>query len=119
MWFALDIALCKVEARTEPWHAMLDKLSHDDFLKCLHERFEIRHGGETIKLQLIECRTLPSSQKKDSERKPFGVIFRGPRAPVLAQRIYRLEGTSIGTLEIFIVPVGPDAEGMRYEAIFS
>lgn len=49
---------------------------------------------------------------------PFSLVFRGPLQPVLSQRIYRLEHAALGPLEIFLVPIGPDAQGMRYEAVF-
>lgn len=98
---------------------MLEKLTHDDFLKWLHQKYEIHHDGAMLEVELTECRTLPYPGRKDAQRVPFAVIFRGPLQPVLSQRIYKLEGGSIGSLEIFIVPVGPDAVGMRYEAIFS
>jgi hypothetical protein len=102
---------------------VLEKLTHDDFLKWLHQKYELHHNGATLELQITECRTLPYPGSKGAARTPFAVIFRGPLQPVLPQRIYRLEckpdGGSAGPLEIFIVPVGPDAVGMRYEAVFS
>jgi hypothetical protein len=52
-------------------------------------------------------------------RRPFSLVFVGPPTVVLPQRIYRLEHDRLGTLEIFIVPVGRTAEGVRYEAVFS
>jgi hypothetical protein len=103
---------------------VLEKLTHDDFLKWLHQKYEIHHNGATLEVELTECRTLPYPGRKDAERAPFAVIFRGPLQPVLEQRIYKLEckkleGSSADPLEIFIVPVGRDAVGMRYEAVFS
>jgi hypothetical protein len=52
-------------------------------------------------------------------REPFSLLFRGPRDPLLAQAIYRLEHRTLGALEIFIVPVGRDAGSTTYEAIFT
>ncbi len=102
---------------------MLEKLTHDDFVKWLHQKYEIHHHGATLEVELTECRTLPNPGPKGAQRVPFAVIFRGPLQPVLPQRIYKLEckleAGSVGPLEIFIVPVGPDGVGMRYEAIFS
>jgi hypothetical protein len=98
---------------------MLENLTREDFQKLLHQKFQIQHTGGTLEVELIECRALASPGRKDAMREPFSVIFRGPREPVLPQRIHKLEGGPMGTLEIFIVPVGPDAVGMRYEAIFS
>lgn len=98
---------------------MLEKLTHHDFASALNQKFQIPHGGGSLEVELIECRSLPSTRHKDALREPFSVIFRGPLQPVLPQRIHRLEGGPMGPLEIFIVPVGPDNQGMLYEAIFT
>jgi hypothetical protein len=54
----------------------------------------------------------------------FSLIFRGgllgpEKNLYLAQRTYKLEQEDLGSLEIFLVPIGPDKAGMRYEAIFN
>jgi hypothetical protein len=54
-----------------------------------------------------------------STREPFSLVFAGPAAPVLPQSIYRLENDDLGALEIFLVPIGRDAGGTRYEAAFN
>jgi hypothetical protein len=43
----------------------------------------------------------------------------GPTAPILPQRIYAVEHTSLGSLELFLVPLQPDGDGARYQVIFS
>lgn len=52
-------------------------------------------------------------------RAPFSVFFRGPADRPLQQKIYRLEHDQLGTLDLFLVPLGPDAGGQRYEAVFT
>jgi len=52
-------------------------------------------------------------------REPFSLAFRGPREPLLPQAIYHLDHATLGLLDIFIVPVGRDADGTTYEAIFT
>jgi hypothetical protein len=52
-------------------------------------------------------------------RAPFSVVFRGPMTPVLPQRIYRLVHDELGEFAMFLVPIGPDREGLRYEAVFT
>jgi len=39
--------------------------------------------------------------------------------PILPQRIYRVEHDAIGVCEIFLVPLTPDADGARYQAVFT
>ena len=52
-------------------------------------------------------------------RQPFSLIFRGPREPVLPQAIYALAARHLGALEIFVVPIARNAEGVSYQAIFT
>ena len=47
------------------------------------------------------------------------IVFRGPTEPSLPQRVYRLVNAEMGTLELFLVPIAPDAEGLYYEAVFA
>jgi hypothetical protein len=98
---------------------MLDKLTHQAFQAWLNQKFQIMHSGGTLEVELISCRTLASPRRPDAPREPFSIIFRGPREPVLPQRSYPFAGGPADALEIFIVPIGPDAVGMRYEAIFT
>ena len=52
-------------------------------------------------------------------REPFALAFRGPVSELLPQAIYRLESDVFEPLEIFLVPIGRDSEGITYEAIFT
>ena len=47
------------------------------------------------------------------------LLFRGPREPVFPQRIHVLSSPDAGNMHIFLVPIGPDDKGMRYEAVFN
>jgi hypothetical protein len=102
---------------------MLDKLTHADFAAHLHSRFRIRQGSALpLEVELIEATPLrqrASPGGQSPRREPFSLLFRGPASPWLPQCIYPLEHAQLGTLDLFLVPVGPDEHGMRYEAIFT
>jgi len=49
----------------------------------------------------------------------FSLLFAAPKGPWLPQAVYPVKHPSLGTMEIFLVPVGPIAEGNGYQAIFS
>ena len=38
---------------------------------------------------------------------------------MLPQAIYRLEHAALGAMDVFLVPIGRVADGIRYEAIFN
>jgi hypothetical protein len=52
-------------------------------------------------------------------RRSFSLVFYGPPHPVLPQRIYRFEHATLGSFDLFIVPIGPEGEAMQYEAVFA
>jgi Domain of unknown function (DUF6916) len=100
---------------------MLDTLQKSDFEPHVGTKFRIAlTGSEPLELELAEARSLGGQTIEGSRRLPFAVTFKGgPRDRYLPQRIYDLEHPTLGTLSIFLVPLGPDEEAMRYEAVFT
>jgi hypothetical protein len=102
---------------------MLENLTRATFIPCLGSTFRILAGpAAAVVVELIEATALPDRARRDGEpprREPFALLFRGPPEPVLRQRIYRLEHDALGAFDLFLVPIGPDRSGMRYEAIFN
>jgi hypothetical protein len=104
---------------------MLDRLTKESFEAHRGEVFRLvaacgRAQPEPIgpfDLTLAEVRG--NGLVGRAAREQFSVLFRGPRDPTLPQRIYRLENAAMGTLEIFLVPVGRDTTTTIYEAVFT
>lgn len=80
-----------------------------------HFRLTTDEAG-MLDVELVECERLGGTVL---EREPFSLVFLGPREPVLPQRIYELTHNELGELEIFLVPIAQDADGTRYQAIFT
>ena len=105
----------------------LETLTAENFRGHQGTRFRLTGGpsGMPLDVDLAEV-TEHGANRPGPFRAPFSVVFHGPLQPVLPQGIYRVEHEQLGTLELFIVPVGPDepaAPGqaptvMRYEAVF-
>jgi len=73
-----------------------------------------------LRLTLAEASPLsPQTSFTGAFRSPFRLIFHGPAQPVHPQQTLPLDHPQLGRVEIFLVPIGPDAVGMRYEAIFT
>jgi hypothetical protein len=71
-------------------------------------------------LILVDVRRLSSeSGNPENSRDPFSLIFHGPLEPILPQGIYRFRRNAAESIEIFIVPIGPENNAMQYEAIFT
>ena len=94
---------------------MLENFTVGTFSGHLGNSFRVyQDESSTLDLELVSATEL----NEGSER-PFSIVFRGPKDPLLPQRIYRMEHEGIGAFEIFLVPIGPDEEGLLYEAIFN
>ena len=92
-------------------------LTVEDFTPHANSRFVVTGGGVTLELVLAEA--VGRGQGQRGGRTPFTLLFHGPLAPILPQATYRFEHQAMPPLDIFIVPVGPERDRMRYEAIFN
>ena len=97
---------------------MLETLTRELFNGLLEGAFVVSAEGVSIETQLIDCQLLPTGPD-EGQREPFSIVFRGPLEPVLPQQVYEVKNDTIGSVEIFLVPIGPDKSGMRYEAVFT
>lgn len=101
---------------------MPEPLRHDAFAARVGEAFTVMADAQALALELVEVRAIGAAT---SGRQPFSLLFRGPQAPRLTQRTHPLRHPELGALEVFLVPVGPDAvegpdgRGMCYEGVFN
>jgi hypothetical protein len=61
----------------------------------------------------------PVASTTPAGRRPFSLIFRSAGSRYLPQRTYSIEHAALGRLDLFLVPIGPDEGGIRYQAIFA
>lgn len=90
--------------------------AHSAFAETKDTMFRVQmSGGRELQLQLTDV-----SDRKISERQEqYSITFRGPLEIFLPQGIYRLEHASLGSFDVFIVPIGKNAQGFSYEAVFN
>lgn len=98
---------------------MSELLHLSDFAPFIDQEFQIGFTPElTLPAILVQAVELDSYSPAD--RKPFSLIFRTEQKnEYFAQAIRILHHPDKGEISIFLVPLGPDQKGMRYEAIFS
>ncbi len=97
----------------------MSDLTHERFAALQGEHFLVHVAdGDPLTAELVEARILPSPPFKG--RQPFSLLFKGPSSPVLPQSTYQMMNIKCPEpLDIFLVPVGVDASGTCYEAVFS
>jgi hypothetical protein len=100
-----------------------DQLTFEFFTRLLKTNFRVQvDARDSIELQLSEItpsHTSPPAGPNGPIFENFSLFFLGPPDPVLPQKIYPFESAPHGRFELFIVPIGRDQNGTRYQAIFS
>lgn len=87
-----------------------------DFAPHLGAVFEMPSAGGAVSLKLSQVTPAGESGRDGGA---FSLLFIAPKGPWLQQAIYPLEHPALGTMEVFLVPIGPLSDGNGYQAIFT
>jgi len=92
---------------------MSELLTSEDFAAHLHTIFTVEAPADLeLKLEEIQDRS-------NAQLEQFSVIFTGPVSPWLPQGTHTLLHPAMQQVALFLVPLGPRAERMVYEAVFT
>jgi hypothetical protein len=94
-------------------------LMFEDFSPHLESVFAVDLGESTATLTLTEAEKQPVHPFPGMVREPFSLIFHSDTQDVLPQQMYALSHPAMGRVEIFLVPIGRDAAGVSYQAIYN
>jgi hypothetical protein len=98
---------------------MADTLTPADFRSLeapLQVEVPAAGGPMTLELAVASVEELPPHRLRPQ---PFSLILRGARERPLVQGTYALRHPRLGRIDVFLVPIAPDAGGARYEATFN
>jgi hypothetical protein len=97
---------------------MLERLSANDFSELPDRKLATSIGEEEIVLEIAEVRQLAPTRARSTP--PFSIVLRERAAQrLLPQGVYAYRHPQHGTLHLFTVPIGRDADGMLYEVILN
>lgn len=88
----------------------------ETFAPLLHQAFTLRFDAAAVEARLVEARS--NGRAPAGHRQPFALVFATERGGPAAQGICAVEHPAVGVLELFVVPVGRNGAGYRYEACF-
>jgi hypothetical protein len=95
---------------------MPENYSLEYFSGLVGEKF-LLHGLPIPDLEIILQQVVRHEITKNLDS--FSLFFLGPDQPVLPQATYSTLNSTIGQLDIFLVPVARNADGVLYEAVFN
>ena len=98
-----------------PASADLAALAIDDFAPHRDAVFELK-AANAVPLKLVKVENVGESGRSGGA---FSLLFAAPAGTMLPQAIYPVTHPSLGVMEIFLVPIGPLAGGIGYQAIFT
>jgi hypothetical protein len=95
---------------------VVEKLNLASFAEHLNTKFRIRvDDSNVIEAELIVAEDVGSTPRQER----FSLVFRGPLELFLPQQTYQIEHDKMGPLKLFLVPIGKEEDGFRYEAVFN
>lgn len=94
----------------------LDLLHYEDYLPHVNSKFTARFANDaTLELELIQVEEKSPSPRQEQ----FILTFRAPLNAPREQQIFNLHHEQLGDGLMFLVPIGLDANGVIYEAVFN
>jgi hypothetical protein len=95
---------------------MSEQISRATFAQQVKTKFRTQVASQpAFELELTEVKECAASPQIEQ----FSLFFLGPPEAPTAQGLYQLTHAQLGTLEIFLVPIGKDQVGVQYEAVFN
>lgn len=96
----------------------LSKISKETFKPYLNQQLHLVFADGLVPAELTEI--VEMDTYSPLERQSFYIMIRiDLEFPLFNQGIYRLNFADQIHLDVFIVPIGPDSQGQRYQIIFS
>jgi hypothetical protein len=90
-----------------------------DFKSCLNQALDVDFS-ESLPISSVITRVTDLNSYSPLERSAFSVELQTVGDMTMRpQGIYRINHPVMNTLDVFLVPIGWDENGMKYEAVFS
>jgi len=97
----------------------LEHLTIDSFQPHTGQEFSVENLSQPVELRLISANVGSARFTLEKNRVPFSLTFKSNKQHVLPQSCYRLANKQFGEVEIFLVPVTREADGITYQAVFN
>lgn len=95
---------------------MFDTMHYADFVPHVHTKFQLQHPvAGVLEIELINAEEFTVAPQQEQ----FTLTFLASPVPPLAQGLYQMEHTQLGTGALFLVPISLNENGLTCEAVFN
>ncbi|MEJ0075789.1 MAG: hypothetical protein WDO17_10130 [Alphaproteobacteria bacterium] len=94
----------------------LASLKPADFEPHIGHMFAIEANGQQVDLKLAAVERVGAAVREGGA---FSLLFLSAPGPFVPQGVYPLQHPTLGTFELFMVPLGPKDGGNSYQIIFT
>lgn len=98
---------------------MAASLTENEFSQHLNTKFRVNLDDSHMDLELVEVKSYIGKPVEQEGMERFSIYFQGPADPHLPQELYTFSHDQMGEFDLFIVPIGKNDAGFRYEAVFN
>jgi hypothetical protein len=92
----------------------------EEFKQHLNTLFRLQvNAPKPIDLTLVGVEARPGNTTEEQGMERFSVFFSSSLEFLLPQSTYRLAHPEMGEFEVFLVAIGQEADGYRYEAVYN
>lgn len=99
------------------WHVTVG--TYEGFAPHINQTFSVDLGTATVEMTLTQATKGRPQTWEGLRKEPFFLLFKCAKPVVLPQRMYRFASAGFGPMDIFIVPVGREPDGVVYQAVFN
>ena len=95
-------------------------INKQTFENINNKTFEISFDPkQATACELIEVKGINSHTLKEGQVEPFSLVFQTTDKTIFEQNTYMVKNKELDETQLFLVPIGSDENGVRYEAVFT
>jgi hypothetical protein len=94
----------------------LSALKATDFEPYVGDEFAVTAPGQQVPFKLTAVERSGAALREGGA---FSLLFLAAAGPFLPQGVYPLTHATLGTHELFVVPLGPEDGQNRYQVVFT
>ena len=99
---------------------MSDMQTEAEFARNLNTKFRLLvEAPQPIDLTLVSVTPRKIQPHEEAGMERFSAVFMGPLEIFLPQQTYRVSHPDMGEFDIFLVALGQEPDGFKYEAVYN